>query len=311
MRGQQIGRASRANPAAVPCPEVVGQNGRSSALTTPSAPAAATPTVSGARLDRRRGSVCLAVLIRPDGRSAAALEDHLAGAERDRLALGARLAGPLAPVELGVDEHARALAQVLRAASRRGAVDLDGEVVGLVDPLLAGLSAGCGGDPEPGDVGARRQRPELDVPGQVSRQCCGSDVPHRILLGSWLSCRYYAAARPSRGRRPEVAEVDGDDLAVAIGCRAGRLGGGRLAGRLGRLVCDLLLADATLGLAVGEDLAEVAADRARQQRGAPASSTGNAAATTTMARTPRRRVTTAAANQPSCTLLTSQRPACS
>ena len=43
--------------------------------------------------------------------------------------------------------------------------------------------------------------------------------------------------------------------------RAGWLGGGRLGGGLGGLVGDLALADAGLGLAVGEDLAEVAADR--------------------------------------------------
>ena len=39
------------------------------------------------------------------------------------------------------------------------------------------------------------------------------------------------------------------------------LGGGRLGGGLGGLVGDLALADPVLGLAVGEDLAEVAADR--------------------------------------------------
>jgi hypothetical protein len=73
----------------------------------------------------------------------------LAGLERDRLALVFLLVGPLAPVELRVHEDARALAQVLRAIARLGAVDLDGEVVRLLDPLLAASSTGRGRDSSP------------------------------------------------------------------------------------------------------------------------------------------------------------------
>ena len=57
----------------------------------------------------------------------------------------------------------------------------------------------------------------------------------------------------SGGRRSEVTEVDGDDLAVAVFRPARWLGRRRLAGGLGGLVGDLALADPVLGLAVGED----------------------------------------------------------
>src|SRR3954454_20394692 len=64
--------------------------------------------------------------------------------------------------------------------------------------------------------------------------------------------------------RPETAEVDGDQFAVAIGRglatgRRRRVGGGRFAGLRGQLGV-LALADAGLGFAVGEELSEVAAD---------------------------------------------------
>src|SRR4051812_31361802 len=67
-----------------------------------------------------------------------------------------------------------------------------------------------------------------------------------------------------RAGRPERAEVDGDQFAVAVGRglatgRRRRVGGGRFAGLRGQLGV-LALADAGLGFAVGEDLAEVAAD---------------------------------------------------
>ena len=57
---------------------------------------------------------------------AAALEEHLAGLERDGLAVLAVLVVPFVPVELGVDEDARALGEVLRAGARLGAEDVDG-----------------------------------------------------------------------------------------------------------------------------------------------------------------------------------------
>src|SRR3954469_21459991 len=69
-----------------------------------------------------------------------------------------------------------------------------------------------------------------------------------------------------RAGRAETAEVDGDQFAVAVGVGRGlatgrrrRVGGGRFAGLRGQLGV-LALADAGLGFAVGEDLAEVAAD---------------------------------------------------
>ena len=85
-----------------------------------------------------------------------ALEQHLTGPEGDRLAPVALLVHPFAPVEFGVHDDPRALRQVLGAGARMGAVCLDGEVVGLLDPLLPVAPAG-GGDAEAGDVGAGGQ----------------------------------------------------------------------------------------------------------------------------------------------------------
>src|SRR3954468_2067688 len=69
-----------------------------------------------------------------------------------------------------------------------------------------------------------------------------------------------------RAGRAEAAEVDSDQFAgaVAVGRvfaagRRRRFGRGRFAGRDGQLRV-LALADTGLGFAVGEDLAEVAAD---------------------------------------------------
>ena len=70
---------------------------------------------------------------------------------------------------------------VLRAAARLGAEHLDGEVVGLVHPLLAGASAGGGGDPEPGDLGAR---------GQLSSSTSRVRFPDRVAVAMsrmWFS----------------------------------------------------------------------------------------------------------------------------
>src|SRR3954467_13187383 len=71
-------------------------------------------------------------------------------------------------------------------------------------------------------------------------------------------------SRRVRAGRAETAEVDGDQFAVAVGRglatgRRRRVDGGRFAGLRGQLGA-LALADAGLGFAVGEDLAEVAAD---------------------------------------------------
>ena len=65
---------------------------------------------------------------------------------------------------------------------------------------------------------------------------------------------HHAAAGP-RSPKSTVTTSPCPLLADAAGSDAGWLAGG-----LGCLVGDLALADAVLGLAVGEDLAEVAAD---------------------------------------------------
>ena len=99
-----------------------GSNGRSSALADPSRLGARARRLSfsiGRRLRARAvllagyPSAATADAFRPPSNSACR------GPERHRLALLLPLVGPLAPVELGVHEYARALAQVLRAAASR------------------------------------------------------------------------------------------------------------------------------------------------------------------------------------------------
>src|SRR4051812_15001924 len=91
-----------------------------------------------------------------------------------------------------------------------------------------------------------------------------------VMVGSLRSARSAEGSGGVRAGRAEAAEVDGDQFAgaVAVGLarrgRRGDVGRGRVddggfAGRRGQLGV-LALADAGLGLAVGEDLAEVAAD---------------------------------------------------
>ena len=155
------------------------QNGRSSALAAPSVAGAVAPTSTGGWAGVGRPVAAGRAV---SGGSRAALEQHLAGFEGDRFALGAVLVGPLAPVELGFDDHAGAPGQVLVAGACLRAVHLDGVVVGLVHPLLAVAPAGGRGDPQPGDLGARGQLLELDVAGQVPGQGGGGDVTHVLLL---------------------------------------------------------------------------------------------------------------------------------
>src|SRR5436305_5557369 len=90
-----------------------------------------------------------------------ALEQHLTGPEGDRLAPVVLLVGPLAPVELGVDDDPRALLQVLGTRPRLGAVDFDGEVVRLVHPLLAVAAARGRSDSQTGDLDAGAQLAHL------------------------------------------------------------------------------------------------------------------------------------------------------
>src|SRR3954447_19723459 len=61
------------------------------------------------------------------------------GDDLDRLALGAVLRLPLAPLEAAVDRDAAALGQVVGAVLALRAPHLDVEVVRLLDPLAAGL----------------------------------------------------------------------------------------------------------------------------------------------------------------------------
>jgi hypothetical protein len=73
------------------------------------------------------------------------------------------LVGRLAPVELGLDEDARAHCEVLGTGPRLRAVDLDGEVVGLVDLLLAAAPGWRRREP--------RTAPQLPVRATAQKPC--------------------------------------------------------------------------------------------------------------------------------------------
>ena len=73
---------------------------------------------------------------------------------------------PLAPVQAAVDADAAALGEVAVAVLALGAPDGDAEVVGLVDPLAAGLAAGARGRSAAPDRGAGLQGAQLR--GRVS-----------------------------------------------------------------------------------------------------------------------------------------------
>src|ERR687888_273858 len=94
----------------------------------------------GARgLGRRRGGHELvasaeAALVAPSAEELDRVGDDL-----DRLALGAVLGLPLAPVEAAVDADRPALREVLRAALALVAPDRDVEVVRLVAPVALGV----------------------------------------------------------------------------------------------------------------------------------------------------------------------------
>ena len=123
----------------------------------------------GLRLPIRRTVVLPWLAPSRSGRTGA-LEQDLTSPEHDGLAAIMLLVGPLAPIELAVDHDARSLAQAVGAQVCLRAVDLDGEVVGLLDPLIAAAPAGAAGDEEPRHIGARRERAQLDVAGQVAGQ---------------------------------------------------------------------------------------------------------------------------------------------
>src|SRR4026207_2531694 len=94
------------------------------------------------------------------------------GDDLDRLALGAVLGVPLAPVEASVDRDRAALGEVLRAALALVPPDGDVEVVRLLAPLagLAVLLPRVHGEAQLADRGAARRVPQLGVLRQVSDQ---------------------------------------------------------------------------------------------------------------------------------------------
>src|SRR5438552_6920792 len=112
--------------------------------------------------------------------AASAEELDALGDDLDRLALGAVLRLPLAPVEAAVDADRPALREVLRAALRLVAEHGDVEVVRLVAPLAGRivLLARVDGDPELADGRPVRGRPELGVLRQVPDEDDPVDVGH-------------------------------------------------------------------------------------------------------------------------------------
>src|SRR5262245_56444762 len=116
--------------------------------------------------------------------AAAAEELHGVGDHLDRLALGAVLRLPLAPLETAVDRDRTSLGEVLRAVFALGAPDRDVEVVGLLGPLTGGriLAACVHGEPEAADRHPARRVPELRVAGQVADEHDAIDAGHALLL---------------------------------------------------------------------------------------------------------------------------------
>src|SRR6266581_4647958 len=86
------------------------------------------PAVPKSALDSAAAAAALAAVT-------AAEELDVVGDDLDRLALGAVLGVPLAPVEASVDRDRAALGEVLRAVLALLVPDRDVEVVRLVDPL--------------------------------------------------------------------------------------------------------------------------------------------------------------------------------
>ena len=121
--------------------------------------------------------------------AAAAEELDAVGDDLDRLALGAVLRLPLAPVEAPVDRHRPALGQVLRAVLALLAPDGDREVVRLVDPLAAlVLAPRVDGDTQRADRHAGRRVPELRVAGEVADENHAVDAGgHRYSSSSSLA----------------------------------------------------------------------------------------------------------------------------
>src|SRR5262249_42556559 len=103
---------------------------------------------------------------------ATAEELDAVGDDLDRLALGAVLRVPLAPLEAPVDRDGAALREVLRAVLALVAPDGHVEVVRLLGPLagLVVLATRVDGDAEAADGHAARRVPQLGVAGQVPHQ---------------------------------------------------------------------------------------------------------------------------------------------
>src|SRR5439155_12857184 len=109
----------------------------------------------GGRARRHELSLAAALSV-----AAAAEELHRLGDDLDRLALGAVLRLPLAPVEPAVDGDRAALREVLRAALGLVAEDRDAEVVRLVDPLARLVAApAVDGEAQAADRRAARRVP--------------------------------------------------------------------------------------------------------------------------------------------------------
>src|SRR6476619_1234359 len=142
------------------------------------------------------------------------------GDDLDRLALGAVLRLPLAPLKAAVDRDAAALGQVVRAVLALRAPHLDIEVVGLLDPLTAGavLEPPVDGDPQLADRRAARQAGQLRIAGQVAGDDDSVDVGHW-----WVS--------------PPASLIERVFAMVEAGAdSADRVLGGRRNGRMGRLL---------------------------------------------------------------------------
>src|SRR4051794_19806840 len=128
----------------------------------------------------------------------AAEELHGLGDDLDRLALGAVLRRPLAPVQAAVDADRAALGQEAGAVLALRAPDGDAEVVGLVDPFTRGLAAPrVGRDAQAADRRAGLQRPKLRVARQVPGENHAIDVACRH--SGWLLSRLSGPAVESTG----------------------------------------------------------------------------------------------------------------
>src|SRR5437773_2254640 len=118
---------------------------------------------------------------------AAAEELHGVGDHLDRLALGAVLRLPLAPLEAAVDRDRAALGEVLRAVLALVAPDRDVEVVRLLRPLAGGriLAPRVHREPQAADGHPARRVPELRVAREVADEDDAVDVGHSYSSPSW------------------------------------------------------------------------------------------------------------------------------